>query len=73
MWTVRKLEISLIKKMFQIEGEQSSANGFLRLKGTAYFELDWWPVAIAKFQGLTSMKVLPLLLSINAMLMIVLY
>jgi Reverse transcriptase (RNA-dependent DNA polymerase) len=38
--------------MFTKEGELLSASGFLRLKATAYFELDWWPAIIAKFQGL---------------------
>jgi hypothetical protein len=59
IWTTRKFGKSLIKKMFPKEGELLSANGFLKLKGMAYFELDWWPAVIAKFQGLISMKVLP--------------
>jgi hypothetical protein len=50
--------------MFPMKGGQSSANEFLKLKGTAYVELDWLPMAIAKFQGLISMKVLPLSLRI---------
>jgi hypothetical protein len=56
--------ILFIKKMFPKEGEQSSASGFLKLKGTAYFKLDWFPAVVAKFQGLISMKVLPLALKI---------
>jgi hypothetical protein len=52
--------------MFTKEGELLSASGFLRLKATAYFELDWWPAIIAKFQGLISIKVLPFSLAMLA-------
>jgi hypothetical protein len=47
---IRKFGKSLVKKMLPKEGELSSASGFLKLKGMAYFELDWWPAIIAKFQ-----------------------
>jgi hypothetical protein len=63
IWIIRKFGKSLIKKIFPKEGELLSANRFLKLKGTAYFKLDWWPAVKAKFQGLISMKVLPLSLT----------
>jgi hypothetical protein len=57
---IRKFGKSLIKKMFPKEGELLNASGFLKLKGMASFELDWWPAAIVRFLGLISTKVLPL-------------
>jgi hypothetical protein len=43
--------------------ELLSASGFLKLKGMASFELDWWPAVLAKFLGLISTKALPLSLT----------
>jgi hypothetical protein len=59
----KKVWKSLIKKMSPKIGELLSASGFLKLKGMASFELDWWPVVIAKFLGSTLTKVLPLSLT----------
>jgi hypothetical protein len=63
IWIIGKFGKSLIKKMFPIEGELLSASGFLKLKGMAYFELDWWLAVTAKFKGLISIKALPLSLT----------
>jgi hypothetical protein len=56
---IRRLGKSLIKKMFPKERELLIASVFLKLKGMASFEQDWWPAVIVRFLGLSSTKVLP--------------
>ena len=47
----------LTMKMFPKEEEQLNISRFLKLRGTEYFELDWLPAVIVKFQELLSMRV----------------
>ena len=43
-----------------MEEEQLSERGSLKSKETAYFELDWLPAVIVKFQELILKRGLPL-------------
>jgi hypothetical protein len=56
------------KKVWEIINKEDVPEGrrtikckwIFKIKGMAYFKLDWWPAVISEFQGLISTKVLPL-------------
>jgi hypothetical protein len=58
IWKARRFGKLSRKKTFQKGEEPLRTNGYLRSSKTAFLEQDLLPVDTAKFQALTSMKVL---------------